>query len=174
MKRAALFLAFAAAASFATGAVAQWLPYYCVPQFGLLAVVGLADRQGGAVSLAVTWATGVGYDLLSTAPFGYHGLLFCTAWAATRIASHQVDLRNPLLYAAFVSGLSIGLAGLGASVAGAPPVAWRSIGPVVAQAAICAALAHPMRSAVVGWLERFDSKEPARGALRLGVGGARP
>jgi len=174
VRRATAFLALAAGASFVTGTIAQWLPASWVPQLVLLAVVGLADRQKGATSLAAGWAAGVGCDLLSTAPFGYHGLLFCLAWAATRIASHQIDLRNPLLYSTFVLGLCIALACVGAVAVGAPPVEWKSLGPVAAQAMINAVLAHPMRRAVAGWLERFDPKEPSRGSLRLGVGGVRP
>jgi len=174
VKRALLLVALAAGAGFATSAAAQWLPYYALPQLGLLAVVGFSCRQSGVSSLAASWIVGLGYDQSSVAPFGYHGLLFVLAWSATRIASHQIDLRNPMLYSAFVFGLCVALAGVGAAAAGAPPVSWASLGPLAAQGVVNAGLAHPMRRAVAAWLERFDPSEPARGTIRLSTRAALP
>jgi len=150
----------------ATGALVPWLPDGFAPDPGLLIVVAIGLRVGGTRSLAVAWAIGATADLLSGAPFGHHGLLYVLAWALTRVAQGQVELRRSSALAPYTFALTLGMAGIALAVAPAPDGWWRT---TLSHAAVNALLA-PWAARAFAALLDTDRIDTLRGPTRLHAG----
>ncbi len=150
----------------ATGAFAPWLPHGFAPDPALLIVVALGLRVGGVASLAGAWAIGATADLLSGAPFGYHGLLYVIGWSLTRMAQGQVELRRTSALVPFTLVLSLGLSGLAALLLPAPDAWWRAMLP---HAVVNAALVRWVGRGFAALLES-DRGDMLRGPTRLHSG----
>lgn len=150
----------------ATGALAPWLPHGLAPDPALLIVVALGLRVGGVGSLVCAWGIGASADLLSGAPFGYHGLLYIIAWSLTRVAQGQVELRRTSALLPYTFVLALALAGLAALLMPAPDAWWRT---ALLHALVNAVL---VRSVVRGFAALLEPErtDTLRGPSRLHPG----
>ena len=155
--------------SFVASVFAHWFPPLWFPHLGTLAVIAYANRRGGLLSLLVVWGSGAIFDTLSSAPLGYHPFLFALTWAATRIATHQVDLRPNAVFILFVFAAVIGQTLLSSMLFGVPRVGFRFLLPLIGYGALNAVAAPALRHALWAVLGRFESEE-ARDGRSLAAG----
>ncbi len=178
MKSLAFVCALGALLLFAGGALAGSAPRGAWPDLGLLVVVAAALHLPATTGCLAGWSLGVMTDLLSGAPLGHFALLRLLAWAATRVADRQLDLRRPLVLVIFVLALTaadaFALATL-ARAAGLPP----AFGPELLGRLAPHALATAGVAPLVAWLvgrgvAHLEDRRPARAALRLSAGSPLP
>lgn len=163
MKIAALFLVAMALLAFIASLFADWFPPLWYPHLGLLAVIAFANRRGGLWSLLAAWGAGAIFDTLSSAPLGYHPFLFALTWAATRIATHQIDLRPNAVFILFVFAATIGQAFLSTALFGVPRIGFSFLLPLLGYALLNAIAAPALRHVLWSMLGRFESDETRDG-----------
>lgn len=162
--RAAVGLALVGvAALILRGVLSGVLPPALRPDLGLVVVVGLGLKRPGPSGLLIAAGLGCLADVLTGALLGQHALLFALAFAITRLAGFQLDLRRPapvfFLVAAISAVHGLGSVALSRFFAGA--AAWPSPGRLLGQAALDAAvatLALPLLGALVGALSEDERR----------------
>ena len=145
------------------GALAGAIPQGFHPDLVLVVVVALGLLQPGATGLLIAAGLGCMADVLTGALLGQHALLFVVAFAITRLAGAQLDLRRAAPTAFLVAALSVayGLGSVALSRLFADGVAWPAAGRLVSQAAIdglVAPLVLPFLSRVVQALTDDDRR----------------
>ncbi len=162
----------------AGGALAGFLPYGWCPDAGLLLVVIVALRAPGVSGCLAAWGIGWVTDLLSGAPLGQYASLRLLAWATTRLADHQLNLRRPVLQVGFVALLTcadaFALAGLARLVGQPAAFGLPLVGILLPHALANAATLLVVDRAVAWSLARLGDREGTRPALRLPAGPALP
>ncbi|MBW2313606.1 MAG: rod shape-determining protein MreD [Deltaproteobacteria bacterium] len=145
------------------GALAGAIPQGFHPDLVLVVVVALGLLQPGATGLLIAAGLGCMADVLTGALLGQHALLFVVAFAITRLAGAQLDLRRAAPTAFLVAALSVayGLGSVALSRLFADGVAWPAAGRLASQAAIdglLAPLVLPFLSRVVQALTDDDRR----------------
>jgi rod shape-determining protein MreD len=160
----ALALAMAGiAALILRGALAGAVPQGLHPDLVLVVVVALGLLRPGASGLLIAAGLGSMADVLTGALLGQHALLFVVAFAITRLAGAQLDLRRTVPTAFLVGALSVayGLGSVALSRLFADGVAWPAAGRLFGQAAIdgiVAPLVLPFLSKLVQALTDDDRR----------------
>lgn len=163
MKPALALVAAGIVALILRGALAGAIPQAFHPDLVLVVVVGLGLLQPGATGLLVAAGLGCMADILTGALLGQHASLFVVAFAITRLAGAQLDLRRAVPTAFLVAGLSVayGLGSVALSRLFADGVAWPAAGRLLSQAAIdgvVAPLVLPFLSRLVQALTDDDRR----------------
>lgn len=171
MKRGLSLFALALVGLILQGALGMLVPAHGVPDFALLAAIGVALTVGGAQGLALAALVGYAADLLSRALFGEHAVLGVLAYAATRIVALQLDLGRAPTRIAFVALLSVacdlGHAGLERLFSGAVGLDGAFARAVAIHAVVNAVASLFVVGAVQGVAARLAGEEDAsrRGLL---------
>lgn len=167
MKLASGLFAFGVLLIVARGALATVLPPGVRPDLGLLAVVGLGLHLPGAAGLLAAAGLGVLTDVLTGALLGHHAFLFVLAFAVTRLAGAQLDLRRGLPVVVLVAAVSAanGLLGAGISRLFAAEAPWPELGRWVGQAGVDALVSPLVLPAMVGIVHALS--EDDRRAVEL-------
>ena len=148
------------------GGAVRVLPGALCPDLGLLVVLAAGLSLTPATGLGIAAALGWAADLLSGALLGQHALLRVVAFAVTRIANRQLDLRRraPLwvLALALSAGTEVGVGGLSWLMGGAFPFTLPDIRIIVLHAVVTAFFALP----VVRLVERVQGQLTEGGTPR--------
>lgn len=163
MKSALGLLVFGVLALWVRGVFAGVLPSGVGPEVGLLVAVGLGLHLPGTLGLVLAALFGVFTDVLTGALLGHHPILFLLAFAVTRVAGAQLDLRRGLPVLVLVAALSVAHALLTFALSrlfGAPapfPGFERLIGQGVLDA-LCSVLVLPLMAGLVRSLSEEDRR----------------
>jgi len=163
MRPALALAAVGLAALLLRGALAGAIPPGLHPDLPLVVVVGLGLRRPGATGLLIAAGLGCVADVLTGALLGHHAMLYVAAFAVTRLAGSQLDLRRPAPTAFLVAALSVayGVGSVALSRLFADGVAWPATGRLLGQAAVdgvIAPIALPLLSRLVAALDEDDRR----------------
>jgi rod shape-determining protein MreD len=163
MKPALALAAVGIAALVLRGALSGAIPPSLTPDVALVVVVGLGLRQPGATGLLLAAGLGCTADVLTGALLGHHALLYALAFAVTRVAGAQLDLRRVAPVAFLVAALSMayGLGSVALSRLFADGVAWPAVGRLLGQAVLDGAVAPlilPLLSRLAAVLDDDDRR----------------
>lgn len=151
------------------GAAAGFFPSVWLPDVGLLVVLAIGVTRAGARGLILSAALGYTADVLAGSLFGQHALLWILAFAATRVAARQLDLRRLLPFAVFAAGITAldgaGLVMATRFFAGTASIDTRFLGDLAAQVGVNAFVAPLVRALAWGILEAIGVDERARRPL---------
>jgi len=145
------------------GALSGAVPPGLHPDLALVVVVALGLRRPSATGLLLAAGLGCTADVLTGALLGHHAMLYVAAFAVTRIAGSQLDLRRVAPVAFLVAALSVvyGLSSVALARLFADGVVWPAAGRLFGQAAVdgvAAPLVLPLLSRMVAALDDDDRR----------------
>lgn len=168
MKPALAFFALGLSALILRGVISAVLPPALRPDLGLVVVVALGLHLPGAAGIVLAALLGYATDVLTGSLLGHHALVFVVAFALTRLAGAQLDLRRglPVLFLVAALSASCGLLTVALARLFTGEAAWPALGRLLGQAgldAVVAPLLLPLFAAVALRLSEDD-----RRAVHLG------